>query len=115
MFNKQHDKGSQTMTTELMARGTVLLLVGLLVTGCDTRGTFGAGACGAGDRVSVDANAVSAIYFDKAGNPLGARAEELDGTLKNTMCQTPEPEGPSACPAGYCARTIMGKTYCMRC
>jgi len=105
-----------TMTTTFMGRTALLLLTGLCVAGCENRGTF-TGSCADGNRVSVPANAVSAIYFDATGQPLGTEAEDLEGTVSNTMCPTPphDPDAPGACPAGYCARTVLGKTYCLRC
>jgi hypothetical protein len=110
------------MITSMVQRGLSILSVGILfATGaCTTRGTFGNGSCSS--PVDVYADAVSAIYYDKAGNPLGDRAEDLTGTLQNKMCPTPAPHSisssdPSACtpPPGYCAKTIAGKTYCLRC
>jgi hypothetical protein len=79
------------------------------------RGVFGAAACADADRVGVDASAAYAIYIDANGQPTGDRAEDLTGTESNRMCPMPGESGPGACPAGYCPRTISGKTYCLRC
>jgi hypothetical protein len=96
-----------------IARGVTLLLTAFLLVACEGRGTFGPEACGAGDRVGVDGAAVAAVYYDKTGASVSA--EELKGTTSNKMCPTPDPGGSGACPAGYCARTMSGKTYCLRC
>jgi hypothetical protein len=110
------------MTSSLAQRGLSILSVGVLFAagGCTTRGTFVTGSCSS--PIAVNPDAVSAIYFDKDGKPLGDQAEDLMGTQKNKMCPTPTPHAisssdPSACtpPPGYCARTIAGKTYCLRC
>ena len=97
----------------------VVLASLILVAGCNattpTRGNFGSGSCAAGDRVAVGSNAAYAIYVDENGNPVGQRAEDLKGTQQNLMCQTPSPEGPGACKAGYCPKTLSGVTYCLRC
>jgi hypothetical protein len=95
-----------------IARGVTLLLTAFLLVACEGRGTFGPEACGAGDRVGVDGGAVGAVYLDKTGAAVGA--EELKGTTSNKMCPTPE-GGSGTCPSGYCARTMGGKTYCLRC
>jgi hypothetical protein len=78
------------------------------------RGEFGEGSCDSGQRIAVDANAAYAIYLDANGDPLNV-SEDLAGTHANQMCPTPEPGGPSGCPTGYCAKTMLGKTYCLRC
>lgn len=103
------------MTKMLIARGAALLITGLLLGACENRGTFGTASCDSSARTDVPAAAASAVYFDNTGTPVGANAEDLEGTAKNRMCPTPEPDGTSACPAGYCARTLVGKTYCLRC
>lgn len=105
------------MTTTLIARVGILLVAGLLVTACDNRGTFGPSSCASGDRVPVASNAVSAVYFDNMGQPVGTESEDLDGTQNNKMCPTPTPDTnvPGTCPSGYCPRSIMGRTYCLRC
>jgi hypothetical protein len=109
--------------TSLVQQGLSILSVGILFAAgactTPTRGTFGSGSCSS--PIDVYAGAASAIYFDIHMNPLGDRAEDLTGTVKNKMCPTPVPHpigpDPSACnpPPGYCAKTIAGKTYCLRC
>ena len=101
------------MSITLIGRGATLLLAVFLLTACEGRGTFGPESCDAGARVGVDGAAVAAVYFDKTGQPLSA--EELQGTQNNKMCPTPDEGGSGVCPAGYCARTMGGKTYCLRC
>lgn len=101
------------MNITTIARGATLLVATFLLTACEGRGTFGPEACDAGARVGVDGGAVAAVYYDKTGAPL--TAEEMEGTQNNKMCPTPDPGGPSGCPTGYCARTMSGKTYCLRC
>jgi hypothetical protein len=84
-----------------------------------SRGTFGKDSCPTGDRVPVDSAAAYALYADRDGNILeSASVENLAGTEGKTMCPTPaleDPDDPGACPPGYCARKIAGKTYCLAC
>lgn len=106
------------MATRLIARGLAFLLLGLFLAGCDNRGTFGAQACASDsdERTPLDPRAAYAIYVDSNGVVLtDVEAEDLTGTDKNQMCETPAVVGPGACPTGYCARAISGKTYCLRC
>lgn len=110
------------MTTQSFLRGLAFLLLGLLMAGCATgnhsanRGTFGEGSCDSGQRVPVAANAAYAIYYDSNGQQLlTIEAEDLTGTQANQMCPTPSATGPGVCPAGFCPRTVAGKTYCLRC
>jgi hypothetical protein len=109
------------MLTTLMTRGLTLLLLGFLISGCAaSRGSFGDDSCASGERVAVNGSAAYAIYVDKDGNPVGTGAirvaEDLRGTSANKMCPTPvETDDTGACPTGYCARVISGKTYCLRC
>lgn len=109
------------MMTAIVTRGMTLVLLGLLVSGCAaSRGSFGDDSCDSGKRTAVDGKAAYAIYVDKDGNLVGPPgvAEDLLGTSANSMCPTPPPEDeeePGACPSGYCARVIGGKTYCLRC
>lgn len=101
------------MSIVSIARGVTLLLTAFLLVACEGRGTFGPEACDAGARVGVDGGAVGAVYLDKTGQAVGA--EELQGTQNNKMCPTPDEGGSGVCPSGYCARTMGGKTYCLRC
>jgi hypothetical protein len=81
----------------------------------ENRGVFGATACAEADRVAVT-GAAYAIYLDQSGAPLpDLLGEDLTGTESLSMCPTVPESGPGACPAGYCPRTIGGKTYCLRC
>jgi len=105
----------------LIARGTTLLLLGLLVGGCvANRGEFGDSACPEGARVGPPTGSAYAVYVDKdfnvlgSGSPATGSAEDLQGTSDNKMCPTP-PVGPGACPTGYCAKQIGGVTFCKRC
>jgi hypothetical protein len=100
------------MTISLGARAVSFCLAALLLAACENRGTFGSDACKA--RGDIPDGAVAAVYVDKMGLMLG-KPEDLHGTSQNKMCPLEEPTGPSGCPVGYCARTIMGKTWCLRC
>jgi hypothetical protein len=57
---------------------------------------------------------VAAIYFDKTGQAVGV-GEELENTTNTKMCPLPAHGGAGGCPSGFCARTMGGKTYCLRC
>lgn len=109
------------MVTTIMTRGMTLLLLAILVSGCAaSRGSFRDASCATGERIAVDGSAAYAIYVDKDGNPIGSGrvgvAEDLSGTTENKMCPTPfEPDDTGICPAGYCAKVMLGKTYCLRC
>jgi hypothetical protein len=83
------------------------------------RGIFGPESCDSADRISVPADALIAVYFDKDGHETGTNAEIMTGTSNNTMCPVPEePEEPppGGCAAGKCPITLStGKTYCVVC
>lgn len=100
------------MTISVGARGVLCCLAALFLVACENRGTFGSDACT--KRSDVPDGAVAAVYVDQMGNMVG-NPEDLHGTSQNKMCPLDEPTGPGACPVGYCARTIMGKTWCLRC
>lgn len=113
-------------------QGPVLLAltIGLLgLGGCpkdkvkppDNRGLFTAGACKddgtAMGRKDVPAGAVTAVYFDINMQPVGAAAEDLEGTVDKKMCPTPPVGGPGGCSPKppWCVVPINGKNYCLRC
>jgi hypothetical protein len=104
------------MTTISLARGVAFLLTALLLAACvnPNRGEWGPAACSEDARVAVDAGAVAAIYFDKTGQAVGV-GEELENTTNTKMCPLPAHGGAGGCPSGFCARTMGGKTYCLRC
>jgi|SoiMethySBSTD1v2_1073268.scaffolds.fasta_scaffold535496_2 hypothetical protein len=104
------------MTTRLLKRGLGLLLLGLFLTGCESRGQFGQDACSNNERTPVGGTAVLAVYYDQNGVEVGTDGEALKGTTDNTMCPAPPPPGPGPCPTGKCPVTISsGKTYCIPC
>ena len=80
-----------------------------------SRGTIDLANCSSGEPISVDPNAVAAVYFDSQGHVVGTGGEDLTGTTENKMCPTPEPSEPGTCQSGYCARMIGGRKVCMPC
>ena len=80
-----------------------------------SRGTIDLESCSSGEPVSVDPNAVAAVYFDSQGQVVGTAGEDLSGTTENKMCPTPEPSEPGTCQSGYCSRLISGRRVCMPC
>ena len=80
-----------------------------------SRGTIDLGSCSSGEPISIDPNAVAAVYFDSQGQVVGTGGEDLSGTTENKMCPTPEPSEPGTCQSGYCSRLISGRKVCMPC
>jgi hypothetical protein len=103
--------------------GITIGIAALAAAGCNgtgshaVRGKFMSDSCKPAERTALDSKAVYAIYVDAMGNPIQSMsAEDLTGTSANQMCPTPaHDDGPGPCPAGYCARLIGGKNYCLRC
>jgi hypothetical protein len=73
------------MTSRLGTSGVGILLLVLTMTGC-SRGIFLGSPCSDAQRIPVDANAASAVYLDKNGEPLSGPAE----LLKDTRTGTPK-------------------------
>jgi hypothetical protein len=103
------------MVTKVVVRGTWLVGFCLLLSlaGCaETRGKFGSGACAT--KVPVNANAVVAVYYDKLGNQVGTRIEDLYDTSDKKMCEDYVPQQPGAC-GSYCTVVINGQAHCYKC
>ena len=106
-------------------RVLLVLIVGAFATSCfdtkaENRGEFTANACPVGNtpgsRIDVPANAVTAVYFDAQGNPIGPAAEDLTDTKDKRMCPTPTPAGPGGCnpKPPWCQVVINNQNFCIK-